>query len=313
MGLGHAKCLSDVRLDGKTAIVTGSNTGIGKCTVEDFYKRGARVLMACRNAEKANEACKDIKTACEGLEKLGEIEIIHLDLSSLDSVRDCAKKLLETEEKINILVNNAGVMMCPKSKTKDGFEMQIGTNHFGHFLFTLLLLPRMIKSSPSRIVNVSSKAHNDGVMDFEDLNFDTRKYSALKAYQQSKLANVLFTKELARRLHESNIENVSVYSLHPGVITSDLGRHLDDTYFRGAQFILGAFRLVMKNCEQGAQTTIHCCVDEQAGKDTGLYYAECAVTEPCAAAKDMETAKKLWEVSLKLVGLEDSYNPFLKK
>ena len=200
--------------------------------------------------------------------------------------------------------------MCPKSKTKDGFEMQIGTNHFGHFLFTLLLLPKIIKSSPSRIINVSSAAHTNILLDFNDLNFETREYSAMKAYKQSKLANVLFTKELARRLKDADVANVTVYSLHPGVITTDLGRHLDDTYFKGARLLLGTFRFLMKSCEQGAQTTIHCSIDDQAGKETGLYYAECQPKEPSNEAKDMDVAKKLWETSLKLVGLDENYNPF---
>uniref|UniRef100_A0A1Y1LK58 Uncharacterized protein n=1 Tax=Photinus pyralis TaxID=7054 RepID=A0A1Y1LK58_PHOPY len=313
MGLSHTKCVSTARLDGKTVIVTGSNTGIGKFTVQDFYKRGTRVIMACRNAEKARQAAEDIKKSCEDLQQLGQIEIVNLDLSSLDSVSDCANKLLECEDKINILVNNAGVMMCPKTKTKDGFEMQIGTNHFGHFLFTLLLLPRIIKSAPSRIVNVSSAAQAKGSINFEDLNFDVREYSPLNAYRQSKLANVLFTKELARKLDESHIENVTVYSLHPGVIVTELGRHLDDTYFRGFTLMLSPFRVFMKNVEQGAQTSIYCSVDESAGKETGLYYAECAVAEPCANAKDMEAAKKLWDVSFKSVGLEEDYKPFLAK
>ncbi|KAF5276018.1 hypothetical protein FQA39_LY00814 [Lamprigera yunnana] len=314
MGLRHAKCLSPIRLDGKTAIVTGCNTGIGKIVVLDFYKRGARVIMACRNIEKANEAAEDIKVKCKNEEHLGEIVVTELDLCSLDSVRKCALRLLETEERIDLLINNAGVMMCPQSKTKEGFETQFGTNHLGHFLFTLMLLPRLIKSSPSRIVNVSSAAYRRGRIDFDDLNFEKKSYSALGAYANSKLSNILFSKELASRLQESQVQSVTVYSLHPGVITTDLGRHLDNTIFKGFRFLWGMlFKPFMKSPEQGAQTTIHCAVSEEAGKETGLFYAECKVEKLKDMANNKEDAIKLWESSVKLVQLEETYNPFVPK
>ncbi|KAF2896590.1 hypothetical protein ILUMI_09592 [Ignelater luminosus] len=311
MKIFSAKCTSTVRLDGKTAIVTGSNTGIGKMTALDFYKRGARVIMACRNMDKANEALEDIKNQCQGLTNVGDISIKQLDLMSLESVRNCADEILKTEERIDLLINNAGVMTCPEGKTKDGFETHFGTNHLGHFLFTLLLLPKIIKSTPARIVNVSSLAHIGGYINFDDLNFEKRSYSAILAYTQSKLANILFTKELASRLKDANIEAVTVYSLHPGVIATDLGRHLDEFCFWGAQWcFLKVMGMFIKTPEQGAQTTIYCAVDENAAKETGLYYAECEVTEPSAKAKNMRDAEKLWSISLKLVGLDDNYNPF---
>ncbi|KAF5281072.1 hypothetical protein FQR65_LT14868 [Abscondita terminalis] len=314
MGLSHAKCLSNARLDEKTVIVTGSNTGIGKCTVEDFFKRGARVIMACRNVAKANEAANDIKANCEGQDRLGDIVVTELDLCSLESVRQCASKLLESEKRIDILVNNAGVMMCPQSKTVDGFETQFGTNHLGHFLFTLLLLPRIIESRPARIINVSSMVHSNGALNFDDLNFEKRRYASYQAYADSKLANVLFSKELARKLQDANIENVNTYSLHPGAIATDLIRHLDDTYFKGARWALSfVLKMFMKTPEQGAQTTIHCAVDENAGKETGLYYSECQIQEPVSKAKSVEDAEKLWELSLKFVNLPQNHNLFSTK
>ncbi|CAH1992423.1 unnamed protein product [Acanthoscelides obtectus] len=153
------KCTSPNRLDKKTAIVTGSNTGIGKHTAKDFFERGARVIMACRNPQLAEKAAEDIKELCKGKSNLGELVAVKLDLSSLKSVRECAKQILAKEKRIDLLINNAGVMMCPYSKTEDGFEMQMGTNHLGHFLFTMLLLPTICNSIPARIVNVSSLAH----------------------------------------------------------------------------------------------------------------------------------------------------------
>ncbi|XP_054257520.1 retinol dehydrogenase 13-like, partial [Macrosteles quadrilineatus] len=145
-----------------------------------------------------------------------------------------------------------------------------------------------------------------GKFDFEDLNWKTRSYSALRAYQQSKLANVLFSKELARRLKD---KNVTTYSLHPGVIRTELGRHMDTVYFRGARNLaatLGYF--FYKTVDQGAQTTLHCALDETAGSQTGLYYSDCAVKEPCELAKDEELAKRLWEESAKLTGVD--WDPF---
>lgn len=181
MGLFCGKCTSPARLDGKTAIITGSNTGIGKITVKDFFERGnlfmnsngiqdfafnliknitgARVVMACRNIEKATEAANEIKQLCKDKNNLGEIVVTELDLSNLTSVRNCARYLMENEKNIDLLINNAGVMMCPKTFTVDGYELQFATNHLGHFLLTLLLLPKIIQSTPARIVNVSSRAH----------------------------------------------------------------------------------------------------------------------------------------------------------
>ncbi|KAJ8926906.1 hypothetical protein NQ314_020758 [Rhamnusium bicolor] len=249
-----ATCTSVARLDGKTAIVTGSNTGIGKCTVKDFFLRA-----------------NDIKEACKDKEKLGEIVVAELDLASLKSVRNCADRLLKSEKRIDLLINNAGVMMCPESKTEDGFKMQFGTNHLGHFLLTLLLLPKILQSAPARIVNVSSLAHKCGQMDFADLNWTTKKYSSIGAYQQSKLANVLFTKELARRIEENNITGINVYSLHPGVIMTELGRHLT---VRSTWGLILVMKLIapffLKTPEQGSQTTIYCAVDEKCANETGF-------------------------------------------
>ncbi|XP_076261461.1 retinol dehydrogenase 11-like [Rhynchophorus ferrugineus] len=305
-----AVCTSTARLDGKTALITGSNTGIGKVAVKDFFERGARVIMACRNEDKAKVAADDIKTSCQTKENTGEILIERLDLGSLESIRNCAQKLLEREPKIDLLVNNAGVMMCPEGKTEDGFETQLGTNYLGHFLLTLLLLPKIRQSSAARIVNVSSVAHERGSIDFDDLNSQKKPYSAYAAYTQSKLANVLFTKELDRRLKESKIDNINVYSLHPGVIKTELGRHLQETYGSALMFVWRLFSWAIKTPEQGAQTTIYCSVDEKCANESGLYYSDCAVKTPSKAAQNSEDAEKLWVESLKLVGLPDNYNPF---
>lgn len=306
MVLCAAKCTSNARLDDKTAIITGCNTGIGKYTVLDFYRRGCRVIMACRSTEKAEAAKEEIIEQLKGQPDLGQIIVKCLDLSSCKSVRECAQEILDEEPRIDILLNNAGVMMCPKSYTEDDFEMQFGTNHLGHFLFTLLLLPRIIKSAPARIVNVSSSAYTWGTIDFNDLNWKTKDYAAAASYGQSKLANILFTKELAKRLEGTNVHT---YALHPGVVDTELQRHFDSTLFPGSRFLIKTVgKIATKTPEQGAQTSIYCCVDEKSGEETGLYYSDCKTASLNDKAKDMDAAQRLWDESLKLVKLE-SYDP----
>lgn len=306
MGIFSSKCVTNLRLDGKTAVVTGCNAGIGKETVRDFYNRGAKVIMACRNVETANTAAEDIRKS--SVNNVGELVVVHLDLSSLKSVKQCSDLLLK-EERINLLVNNAGVMMCPLSKTEDGFEQHFGSNHLGHFLLTLLLLPKIIQSQPSRIIMVSSLVHTGGRIDFEDPNWYSRPYSGLAAYKQSKLANVMFAKELSRRLRESNVKNVNTYSLHPGVVATDLSRHFD-AYIPGLKNVYNFFANVFaKNAEQGAQTTIYCAVHENCENETGLYYDECSVKKPSADAEDLDLAMRLWDLSWDLVKLDKKYDP----
>lgn len=301
-------CHSNTRLDGKIAIVTGCNTGIGKETVLEFYKRGARVLMACRNLKKAAEAARDIKQQAEGMRHVGSLEIKELDLSSLDSVRKCANEILKTEPAIHLLVNNAGIMACPKSLSKDGYELQFATNHLGHFLFTLLLLPRIIKSAPARIVMVSSTAHQfgDGKMHFDDINLE-KGYTPWGAYGRSKLANILFALELGKRLEGTG---VTTYSLHPGVIDTELGRHVQSSHPWLSWIFTPILKPFFKTPLEGAQTTLYCALDEKCGNETGLYYKECAVSNPYPRAKNKEVAKELWEQSFSLVRLDDNYNPF---
>ncbi|XP_069673279.1 retinol dehydrogenase 13-like isoform X2 [Periplaneta americana] len=263
------RCNSKARLDGITAVVTGCNTGIGKCTALDFVRRGGRVIMACRDLQKAKEAADDIRMETQNLSGAGDVVVVRLDLSSLSSVRECANEILNKESRIQLLVNNAGVMACPKGQTQDGFETQFGVNHLGHFLLTCLLLPRILSSAPARIVNVSSHAHYFGSIDFEDLNLE-RSYTPTSAYFRSKLANILFTKELSSRLQGTQ---VTTYAVHPGVVATDLGRHLDTTMFKGVSWMFrNVGKLFMKTPEEGAQTSIYCAVDENVKNDSGLYY-----------------------------------------
>ncbi|RUS78951.1 hypothetical protein EGW08_013292, partial [Elysia chlorotica] len=192
---------------GKTVVVTGSNTGIGKETVKELAMRGGRIIMACRNTEKGELARQEIVEETRN----EQVVVRELDLGSLESVRNFARDFNETESRLDILINNAGVMACPKALTKDGLEMQIGTNHFGHFLLTNLLLDKLKACSPSRIVIVSSIGHAYGKINFNDLNSE-KTYGEFVAYNQSKLANVLHALELSSRLKGTG---VTVNSLHP--------------------------------------------------------------------------------------------------
>jgi len=290
------QCTSKARLEGKTVVITGANTGIGKYTALDMSRRGATVVILCRNTEKAEAAAEEIRK-----ETKGDVVVHKLDLASLKSVRECAEQLGNSLEKIDILINNAGIMTCPEMRTEEGFEMQIGTNHFGHFLLTNLLMPLLKRAAPgARIVNVSSLAHEQGVMQWDDLNFEKTPYSAIKAYSQSKLANILFSKELARRGEGSG---VSVYSLHPGVINTDLGRHMKDTFGAIGGCMMAVAAPFIKTVASGAQTTIYCAVEEKIAEHSGKYYSDCAEKQPRPQAESMEDAKRLWEESERLTGL----------
>lgn len=215
-------CRSKARLDGRTVIITGANTGIGKETAVDLARRGARVVMACRDMEKGRAACEEIK-----MRSGSESVVLHkLDLASCSSIRSFASRILDQEEEIHILVNNAGVMFVPYQLTEDGFEMHFGVNHLGHFLLTNLLLERIKASAPSRIITVSSLGHMAGHLDFEDMMW-RKRYTSQLAYCRSKLANIMFSRELAQRLMGSG---VTVCSLHPGTVYTELTRYFFSGY-----------------------------------------------------------------------------------
>ena len=289
-------CRSQAKLNGKTVIITGGNTGIGKETAIDLAKRGARVILACRNENKGNEAVNEV------IQESGNNNVIFrpLDLASLQSVREFADYVDQHEDRVDILINNAGVMMCPFAKTAEGFEMQIGTNHFGHFLLTNLLLDKLKACAPSRIVNVSSYAHRMGKIDFDNLNSENG-YNPYTAYGQSKLANVLFTRQLAKRLQGTG---VIANSLHPGAVDTELQRHFSVRKVNILNTLMSPLLwLTFKTPKQGAQTSIFCAVDESLEGVSGKYFADCRDTKCAKAAYDDDVAERLWQVSEELTGL----------
>ncbi|XP_061777616.1 retinol dehydrogenase 12, like [Nerophis ophidion] len=279
------------RLEGKTVLITGANTGIGKETAVDLAGRGAKIIMACRDMEKAQAATKEV------IERSGNDNVVcmKLDLADSKSITEFAQAINQGEPKLNILINNAGVMVCPYGKTADGFEMQIGINHMGHVLLTYLLLDLIKRSAPARIVTVSSMAHSWGTIKLDDINSE-KHYDKQKAYAQSKLANVLFTRSLAKRLQGTG---VTAYSLHPGVVQTDLWRHLNGPQ----RFMMKLVSPFTKSSEKGAKTTIYCAVDPALENESGGYYSDCAPANCSAEGKDDALAQKLWELSCQMLNI----------
>ncbi|XP_076592082.1 dehydrogenase/reductase SDR family member 13-like [Chaetodon auriga] len=289
------RCTSKATLHGKTVIVTGSNTGIGMTTAIDVAKRGARVILACRSKQRGEAALKEVMRESGS----NKVVFMQLDLGSLKSVRSFAETFLKSEPRLDILINNAGVFL--QGRTEDGLEMMFGVNHIGHFLLTNLLLDRLKECEPSRVVNVSSMGHQYGTIDFDCLNtqkalgMDASFKEVFKVYCDSKLCNVLFNHELAKRLKGTK---VTCYSLHPGAIKSDLGRNS-----LTLQMAVPLVYFFTKNTVDGAQTTLHCALQEGLEPLSGRYFSNCALKEPSAKAKDDAAAKKLWELSERLCGL----------
>ncbi|XP_017328387.1 retinol dehydrogenase 12 isoform X3 [Ictalurus punctatus] len=271
---------STVRLDGKTVIITGANTGIGKETTRDLAKRGARIIMACRDTVKAEAALKEIVTESGNQ----NVIIRKLDLADTKSIRAFAEVINNEEKQLHILINNAGVMMCPYSKTADGFEMQFGVNHLGHFLLTLLLIDLLKKSAPSRIIILSSMAHSWGTIKLDDINSE-RSYHSRRAYGQSKLANILCARSLAKRLK--------------GIVRTELKRHMN----LGLLCMWKMVRPFTKTSAQGAQTSIYCAVEPALDSHSGGYFSNCRPASCTRAARDDGTAQKLWDLSCQMLGV----------
>ncbi|RUS73752.1 hypothetical protein EGW08_018489 [Elysia chlorotica] len=290
------KCDSTADMKGKTTIVTGANSGIGFYTALDFAKRNARVILACRDKGKAESARQEIVSLSEN----SNVAVGIVDLCSMKSVRDFANKILSEESRLDVLVNNAGVVATgkPKEMTDEGLEVIFAGNYFGPFLLTNLLLDLMKKSAPSRIVNVSSVVNKFGSIDFENLNAE-KSYQFQNRYFDSKLAQILFTRELAQRLEGTG---VTANVLHPGSVATNLLRNLFFLIRVPVEFFI---KLFCRTAEEGAQTSIFLSVSEEVAEISGKYFIDCDVRESEAnpQSRDMGVAKKLWEVSERLTGL----------
>ena len=288
---------------GRVAIITGSNTGIGYGAAAVLADKGAHVVLAVRNLEKGNEAKARITSTSPN----AVVAVQELDLTSLDSIRRAAEQLRAAHQRIDLLINNAGVMYTDKATTKDGFELQFGTNHLGHFALTGLLLENMLGVDGSRVVTVSSVGHRIRArIHFEDLQLE-RNYDRVVAYGQSKLANLLFTYELARRLKLDGAPTIAT-AAHPGAADTDLLRNMPGGIRQVSQFFWSNF--IAQNADMGAEPTLRAATDPSA--QNAEYYGPGGlgeqrghpkVVKSSAQSHDEEIQRRLWSVSEELTGV----------
>lgn len=279
-------------LKNKVCIVTGANSGIGKITAREIAKMGAEVILVCRNKKKGEEALSEIVMES----KNNNVHLMLCDFSSQKSIRNFAEEFKSKYDRLDILVNNAGLFISDKSLTEDGIESTFAINHLGYFLLTNLLLDLLKKSAPARIVNVSSEGHRMGHVDFDDINSD-KSYKGLTVYCTSKLANILFTKELAKKLEGTG---VTTNCLHPGGVSTNFTGD-SSGWFRIAFLLARPFLITP---EQGAATQIYLATSPEVANVTGEYFDKKRVKKPSKEARDPEVAKKLWNLSEKLTNLK---------
>ena len=284
-------------MQGKTVVVTGANSGIGFETASALASMGARVLVTARNADRGRAAVAAITQALQGD---GQVQLVVFDLADLASVRRGAAEILEQAPRLDVLVNNAGLVLSERAETVDGYEATFATNHLGPFLLTNLLLERITASAPSRVVNVASTAHNAARkgISFDDLQ-STQHYRGMRVYGQSKLANILFTLELARRFEGSG---VTANSLHPGTVRSGYGADGDA---RGLlAFGIKIASPFFLSPAKGARTSVYLASSPEVEGVSGEYFVKCKPRAPRRWAQDPEAARRLWQVSEELVGLD---------
>jgi NAD(P)-dependent dehydrogenase (short-subunit alcohol dehydrogenase family) len=293
--------MSVQHLAGKRVVITGANSGIGFEDARYFAQKGAHVIMAVRNKQKGEEAAAAI------LKENPQVQLVvmALNLSDLNSVKDFVKAYSDKYDSLDILINNAGVMVPPYEKTKDGFELQFGTNHLGHFALTGLLLPLLKNTPNSRVVTLSSIAHRGAFIDFDNLD-GSNGYKAMKFYGQSKLANLLFAKELDERLKQHQISTISL-AAHPGISSTNLFKLGKKD---APRYLKALMNLFFQSADKGALPTIHAATDlnlkggEYIGPDgIGNRKGNPAIETPASEVYNAETMRKLWEISEKLTGV----------
>lgn len=281
----------------RTVVVTGGNSGIGLETAVGLGRLGARVVITARDAARGSAAVDAITARLGPAGSAGSVELSVFDLGDLSSVRRGAAELLERCPKLDVLVNNAGLVLSQRTETVDGYETTFAVNHLGPFLLTTLLLPRLLESAPARVVNVASTAHNQARkgMPFDDLQA-TGRYAAMRVYGTSKLANILFTNELARRTEGTG---VTANSLHPGTVRTGYGADGDA---KGLLAVgLAIARPFFLSPEQGARTSVYLASSPEVASVSGRYFVKCRPKEPRRWARDAEAARRLWDVSAELV------------
>lgn len=283
-------CPSANRIDGKVVIVTGASAGIGIETAQELAKRGGKVIMACRDVQKGEKVMQEIKEKV----KNAKISVMQMDLASFASIRQFVKEFEQNETQLDILINNAAVMLCPFSKTEDGFEQHFQVNYLGHFLLTNLLMDKLKAAPSARIINVSALAHKAVTLQLDDMNQE-KNYVGRVAYGHSKLAQILSTKELSKRLEGTK---VTVNALHPGIVRdTEIARHTMLTMPILKWGLYPLSWLLTKTPKDGAQTTIYLAVASEVEDVTGKYFSDCQLANVSADAEDEESAKKLWDLS----------------
>ena len=299
--------LAGIDLSGKTAIVSGATAGLGEETARALAAHGADVTILGRGQDKLDAAAARI------LETTGRgVETGVLELGKPTTIRAFTEGWLAAHGRLDFLINNAGIMMCPLTRTAEGWEMQFATNHLGHFLLTNLLMPALKVSGAARVVSVSSAGHNMAPVDLDDIHYDNRAYDPIDAYGQSKTANIWFVNELDRRRKADGIRG---FSLHPGGIHTDLGRHLTPEIYDALMEIIrtrGGGDGEMKTIPQGAATSCYAATSPKLDGKGGLYLVNCAVAEPgdhivlnhAPWAFDPESESRLWEMSNRMLGTD---------
>ncbi|KKN33150.1 hypothetical protein LCGC14_0806730 [marine sediment metagenome] len=277
-------------MQGKNCLITGANSGIGKATAIGLAKEGATIIMVCRDKERGEKAKKEIIE----LTNNKNVEVFLCDLSSQEDIRKFVSEFKGKYQTLHVLINNAGVMISKRIISDEGLEMNFAVNHLAPFLLTNLLLDILKKSAPSRIINVSSGLHKRGKIDFEDLQNENKKTALFKMYGDSKLALMLWSYELSRRLEGTN---VTINTVHPGVVNSNLGRHQ-------SKFSQGFGKLFFKKPEKGAETSIYLASSPEVEGITGKYFVKKVPRQSSKESYNEEYAKRIWDISAKMTGLE---------
>lgn len=281
-------------MQNKVCLVTGANSGIGKETARELARQGATVVMTARNPQRGEAALEEVRSSTGN----DRVELLLLDLADLDSVRAAAAELRRRHDRLDVLVNNAGLVLTQRSTTAQGLESTFGINHLGPFLLTTLLEELLVAAAPSRVVNVSSMGHRlSGGLDFDDLQWERRSFSGVKVYNDSKLCNVLFTTELARRWAD---RGVTAYAVHPGIVRSGFGGDGDAPGWFGAVIALTKFAYLSP--QRGSRTSVKCATADVGSLTSGGYYAHSRRLRASKRGRDPAAAARLWDVSEALLG-----------
>ena len=290
--------LSGIDLTGEVVLITGATTGLGKESARALGAAGATVVITARNDEKGTATV----AALLELVPNGDFSYEVVELGSLASVRSFTDRFLASHDRLDVLLANAGIMAVPFGRTEDGFEMQFGTNHLGHFVLVNRLMPLLIASAPSRIVNLSSAGHFASDIIWDDPNFESHEYSKMEAYGQSKTANILFTIELERRFGDLGVHS---WAVHPGMVMTDLARSFtkDDFGDLAARAKSSGMKMpTLVKVDVGASTQVWACASAEALDRPGSYLADRTFADPSPYANDSEAAVRLWALSEELVG-----------